>query len=243
MHRYHQTMQQAMEPARHQGIAVLLLTKDEAFAEVVQHLLRPNGYHVSLAPTAEAALSLAPRAAFKLALIDRRHKVITVLRHDQALRHIPMIALHPQGEPCTEEDTLEDLAAGFDMVIDSYRHREWLAIIKALLRRQEFQAAPAREFRVNALSMNLDRHEVRVEEKPIQLTPKEFQILRVLLQNPGRVLTRQELLNLVWGEDYALEEHALDVHIHALRQKLEYKPSAPQWILTIRGVGYKLSAT
>ena len=89
--------------------------------------------------------------------------------------------------------------------------------------------------------MNLDRHEVRVEGKSIQLTPKEFQILRVLLQHPGRVLTRQELLNLVWGEDYALEEHALDVHIHALRHKLETKPSAPQWILTVRGVGYKLS--
>jgi DNA-binding response OmpR family regulator len=90
--------------------------------------------------------------------------------------------------------------------------------------------------------MNLDRHEVRVEGKSIQLTPKEFQILRVLLQNPGRVLTRQALLNLVWGEDYALEEHALDVHIHALRQKLEYKPSVPQWIVTVRGVGYKLSS-
>lgn len=235
-------MQQATESIRHQGIAVLFVTKDEDFAAAVLHLLRSNGYQVSLAPTAEVALSLAPRTSFKLALIDRRHKVISALRQNHAFQHIPIIALQPQGVVCTEEDTLEDLAAGFDMVIDSYRHREWLAIIKALLRRQDLQAAPLREFRINALSMNLDRHEVRVEGKAIQLTPKEFQVLRVLLQNPGRVLSRQELLNLVWGEDYALEEHALDVHIHALRQKLEPTPSVPQWILTVRGIGYKLSA-
>ncbi|ULA68978.1 MAG: putative Sensory transduction protein RegX3 [Nitrospira sp.] len=235
-------MQQTTEPVRHQGIAVLLVTKDEECAAVVHHLLRPNGYHVSLAPTAEVALSLAPRASFKLALIDRRHKIIAVLRQNHVFQRIPMIALQPRGAACTEEETVEDLAAGFDSVIDTYRHREWLAIIKALLRRQELQSAPLREFRVNALSMNLDRHEVRVEGRSIQLTPKEFRILRVLLQHPGRVLTREELLNLVWGEDYALEEHALDVHIHALRQKVEDKPSAPKWILTVRGVGYKLSA-
>ncbi len=235
-------MQQATEPLRHQAIAVLLVTKDETFATLVHQLLRPNGYHVSLALTAETALSLASRATFKLALIDRRHNVVSILRQDHALRHIPMIALQPEGDACTEEETVEDLAAGFDIVIESHRHREWLAIIKALLRRQELQAAPLREFRVNGLCMNLDRHEVTVEGKSIQLTPKEFHILRVFLQDPGRVLTRQELLNLVWGEDYALEEHALDVHIHALRQKLEDKPSEPRWILTVRGVGYKLSA-
>ncbi len=235
-------MQQATEPSRHHGIPVLLVTKDEDFFMVIHHLLRPNGYHVSLAQTAEVALSLAARAAFKLALIDRRQHVVSALRQNHVLQQIPMIALQPPGEVCTEEDTVEDLAAGFDIVIESHRHREWLAIIKALLRRQELQAAPLREFRVHALCMNLDRHEVSVKGKSIQLTPKEFQILRVLLQHPGRVLTRQELLNLVWGEDYALEEHALDVHIHALRQKLEEKPSVPQWILTVRGVGYKLCA-
>lgn len=235
-------MQPTAEPTRHQGIALLFLTRDEDFATVVLQLLRTNGYQVSVAPTAEDALSLAPRASFKLALIDRRHKVIRALRQHHAFGHMPIIALQPQGEASTEEETLEDLAAGFDIVIDSYRHREWLAIIKALLRRQELQSAPLREFRVHALAMNLDRHEVRVGGKSIELTPKEFQILRVLLQNPGRVLTRQELLNHVWGEDYALEEHALDVHIHALRHKVEHKPSVPQWILTVRGVGYKLSA-
>jgi DNA-binding response OmpR family regulator len=89
--------------------------------------------------------------------------------------------------------------------------------------------------------MDIARHEVRVYAKPVGLTLREFQILRQFLESPGLVLTRQQLLNRVWGEDFALEEHALDVHIHALRQKIEEDPSKPKLILTIRGVGYKLS--
>ncbi|TKB87773.1 MAG: winged helix-turn-helix domain-containing protein, partial [Nitrospira sp.] len=76
--------------------------------------------------------------------------------------------------------------------------------------------------------------------KPVELTPREFKILRQFMESPGIVLSRQDLLNRVWGEDYALEEHALDVHIHSLRQKIETEPSKPVFIVTIRGIGYKL---
>lgn len=154
--------------------------------------------------------------------------------------HIPMIAIQPLGCSCTEEELLTDLANGFDMVLPSHRHRECLAIIKALLRRQALQRAPMTEFRVQDLYMNLDRYEVTVAGVPVQLTPKEFKILRALIQDAGRVLSRQDVLNRVWGEDYALEEHALDVHIHALRRKIELNPSKPALLQTIRGVGYKL---
>ncbi len=236
-------MQSAPDSFSHQGIAILLVTNDEGLAATMQHLLRPNGYQVSLAATSHAALSLAQRTSFKLGLIDRRQNMITLLRHDPVVRNIPMVALQPHIHPCTEEELLEELAAGFDMVLSAHRHRELLALIKALLRRQEFQSAPTREYRINQISMNLDRHEVLVQDRPVQLTPKEFQILRVFLEHPGQVLSRQKLLNLVWGVDYALEEHALDVHIHALRHKLECDPSSPRCILTIRGVGYKLSST
>lgn len=90
--------------------------------------------------------------------------------------------------------------------------------------------------------MNLDRYEVTVADVPVRLTPKEFQILRALIQQAGRVLSRQGLLNLVWGEGYALAEHALDVHIHALRHKIESDPSKPTVVHTIQGIGYKLQA-
>jgi DNA-binding response OmpR family regulator len=90
--------------------------------------------------------------------------------------------------------------------------------------------------------MDLDRHEVTVNGHAVDLTPKEFQILRQFLESPSRVFSRQEMLNRVWGEGYALEEHALDVHIHSLRQKIEQDPGRPRFIVTVRGIGYKLRA-
>lgn len=88
--------------------------------------------------------------------------------------------------------------------------------------------------------MDTARHEVRVGRALVDLTPKEFRILHQFLLSPGVVLSRQDLLNRVWGEDYALEEHALDVHIHSLRQKIEANSAKPTFIVTIRGIGYKL---
>ena len=96
--------------------------------------------------------------------------------------------------------------------------------------------------RVEGLTMDISRHEVTVGGALVELTPKEFRILHQFLLAPGVVLSRQDLLNRVWGEDYALEEHALDVHIHSLRQKIEANPAKPIFIVTIRGVGYKLQS-
>ena len=96
-----------------------------------------------------------------------------------------------------------------------------------------------------ALPDSLPRHRTsstQVNGPPIDLTPKEFQILQQFLESPRRVFSRQEMLNRVWGEGYALEEHALDVHIHSLRQKIEVNPANPTFLLTVRGVGYKLQA-
>lgn len=233
-------MQTARSSMHHQGIAVLLVTSDRGLAETIQQLLTPNGYQVLLADTAHTALLLARRTSSSLALIDRRHQVITLLRSDQLVGHIPMIAIQPLGCSCTEEEFLIDLTNGFDMVLPSHRHRECLAIMKSLLRRQALQRAPMTEFRVHDLYMSVDRYEVTVAGVPVRLTPKQFTILRVLIQDAGRVLSRQDLLNRVWGADIALEEHALDVHIHAIRRKIEPNPSKPALLHTIRGIGYKL---
>jgi DNA-binding response OmpR family regulator len=88
--------------------------------------------------------------------------------------------------------------------------------------------------------MDVARHELTVDGKPVELTPKEFQILRQLVLHPFRVFSRDELLDQVWGERCALEEHTLDVHIHALRQKIEPDAAHPRYIATVRGIGYKL---
>ena len=118
-----------------------------------------------------------------------------------------------------------------------------VARIRSILRRRPTERTGAVPLHCGAVQMDISRHEVRVGDKPVELTLREFQILRQFLESPGLVLTRQELLNRVWGEDFALEEHALDVHIHALRQKIEEDSSRPRLIVTIRGVGYKLQTS
>jgi two-component system, OmpR family, response regulator RegX3 len=91
--------------------------------------------------------------------------------------------------------------------------------------------------------MDPARHEVHVGDRLVELTPRQFQLLRQFMMSPGQVFSRQQLLDRVWGIGYALEEHALDVHIHMLRHKIEVDPSKPAYLLTVRGVGYKLSAS
>ncbi len=120
--------------------------------------------------------------------------------------------------------------------------RELVARVRAILRRRETGVATNIQYHAGKLRMDLDRHEVQVNGHAVELTPKEFQILKQFLESPHRVFSRQEMLNRVWGEGYALEEHALDVHIHSLRQKIEQNPANPTLLLTVRGVGYKLRA-
>jgi two-component system, OmpR family, response regulator RegX3 len=110
---------------------------------------------------------------------------------------------------------------------------------------ERFFAGAARKQRKMAaggVRMDLDRHEVTVNGRLVALTTKEFAILRCFLAAPGRVFSRDDMLNNVWGQGYALEEHALDVHIHALRHKIERNPARPTLIVTVRGLGYKLKA-
>lgn len=99
----------------------------------------------------------------------------------------------------------------------------------------------AERYVVGNLQMDMVRHEVTVGGKPVELTPKEFQILQHLMQHPSKVFSRDELLDRIWGEGYALEQHTLDVHIHSLRHKIESDPAKPKYIMTVRGIGYKLS--
>ena len=115
-----------------------------------------------------------------------------------------------------------------------------ISSVAPTLRRKDLPAQTAGPSAAGGVQMDLDRHEVRVNGELVDLTPKEFQILRHFLEAPSRVFSRQEMLNCVWGEGYALEEHALDVHIHSLRQKIEDDPAKPKLIITVRGIGYKL---
>jgi len=221
---------------------ILLVSADRTATGSLEKLLELNGYRAWASTTLAAALSEIRRRPPMLILLDRQILATEGGRRDQFPPAIPIIVLQPFDKSCGQDECLTELDAGFDLVFCSPHSRELLAHIRAILRRHNMPSAAPSVLRVEGLAMDISRHEVTVGANLVELTPKEFRILHQFLLSPGVVLSRQDLLNRVWGEDYALEEHALDVHIHSLRQKIEADPSKPIFIVTIRGVGYKLQS-
>ena len=221
---------------------LLLVSADKVASGSLVKLLETNGYNLSVAATVTSALSEIRRHSPVLVLLDRQILGNEAARRDQFPPAIPIIVLQPFDKSCGPDDCLTELEDGYDLVFCSPHYRELLAHIRAILRRHNMTSESPSVLRVQGLAMDTARHEVTVGGALVELTPKEFRILHQFLLSPGVVLSRQDLLNRVWGEDYALEEHALDVHIHSLRQKIEADPAKPIFIVTIRGVGYKLQS-
>jgi DNA-binding response OmpR family regulator len=222
--------------------SILIIAADRGLAESVAKLLREFGYGVTVTQSVTGGLAEACRIKPALILLDGHESFVPTLRQDVGLRRVPIIALYPQGTNC-ESECNDILAAGVDAVLcKPVSPRELVARIRAILRRKSFQPATDPLFIVGGLRVDVGRHEVTVNGRPVELTHKEFQILQQLAQRPDRVFGRDELLTLVWGEGAALEEHNLDVHVHSLRRKIEADPAHPRFILTVRGVGYKLKS-
>jgi len=221
---------------------ILVITNDTGARLSLGVSLKEAGYEVQFAANEQSALDLLQHGTPALIMADRQACDFDRFRVQKGLRTTPMIALQEANVPCGEDECLDDLDRGADLVLCNQSSRELVARVRAILRRKESDRKPAVYRLAGGLQMDLDRHEVKVSGRPVELTPKEFQILRHFLEAPSRVFSRQEMLNCVWGEGYALEEHALDVHIHSLRQKIEEDPAKPKLIVTVRGVGYKLRA-
>ncbi len=222
------------------GKAILIVTANESLAQSLQKTFSDSGYRSLVATDESAALSEMGQTVPPLILVDRQQGKALRLRQNPMLRSVPFIALWQLKSDCGQEDCADDLEEGFDDAICEQSPRQIVARIRAILRRQQYESPSRTLYSVGGIRMNLEKHEVTVQGRPVELTPKEFQILKYFLESPNRVFTRQEMLNCVWGEGYALEEHALDVHIHSLRQKIELEPARPTFIVTVRGVGYKL---
>ncbi len=219
---------------------ILVVTPQEAFARLLDKQLRGQGHAVDWARSAYEGLMMFRQRLPCLILVDRSEPSQDGLRAAAAKASVLFVGIQIPGVPCPEEACSEELQAGSDAVICTDSYREIAARVRAILRRQQFHGAPKSHYEVGPIRMNLDRHEVTVGGRDIVLTLKEFQILRCFLEAPEKVFTRQDLLNRVWGEGYALEEHTLDVHVYSLRQKIEANPARPVYILTVRGIGYKL---
>src|SRR5690606_20334816 len=204
-------------------------------------MLRREGFEVCVAATGTAALTEFDRMGPDIVLLDLMLPEMPGTEVCQQLRkksNVPIIMVTARD---SEIDKVVGLEIGADdYVTKPYSPRELVARIRAVLRRRSGEGAPSSDtLSAGPVRMDVDRHVVTVNGERIQLPLKEFELLELLLRNAGRVLTRGQLIDRVWGADYVGDTKTLDVHVKRLRSKIEPEPSSPRHIVTVRGLGYK----
>jgi len=223
---------------------LLVVEDEETFQDALAHMLRREGYEVAVAGTGPDALAEFDRRGADLVLLDVMLPGLSGTEVCRALRQrsaVPVIMLTARD---SEVDTVVGLELGADdYVTKPFSSRELAARIKAVLRRRgdtEDLLPPTLE--AGPVRMDVERHTVSVQGAAVTLPLKEFELLELLLRNHGRVLTRGQLIDRVWGADYVGDTKTLDVHVKRLRAKIEPEPSSPRYLLTVRGLGYKFEA-
>ena len=199
---------------------VLVVEDEESFSDALSYMLRKEGFEVAVAATGPEALTDFERAGADIVLLD----------------------LMLPGLSGTEVVVGLEIGAD-DYVTKPYSPRELVARIRAVLRRRsdtEELTPPTLE--AGPVRMDVERHTVTVNGDGVQLPLKEFELLEMLLRNAGRVLTRGQLIDRIWGADYVGDTKTLDVHVKRLRAKVEPEPSNPRFLVTVRGLGYKFEA-
>jgi two-component system response regulator RegX3 len=221
---------------------VLVVEDEESFSDALSYMLRKEGFEVSVAETGTGALTEFDRSGADVVLLDLMLPEMSgteVCRQLRQKSHVPIIMVTARD---SEIDKVVGLELGADdYVTKPYSPRELVARIRAVLRRQTTDTIDpsAPTLAAGPVRMDVDRHVVTVSGAAVQLPLKEFELLELLLRNAGRVLTRGQLIDRVWGADYVGDTKTLDVHVKRLRSKIEPEPSAPRYIITVRGLGYK----
>lgn len=223
----------------------ILLVEDEiALSDPLSFLLEREGYEVEVAADGPSAITSFDQDGADLVLLDLMLPGLPgteVCRELRTRSTVPIIML-------TAKDSEIDIVVGLELGADDYvtkpySTRELLARIRAVLRRrievEDFDEAVLEGGRVR---MDVDRHTVEVDGEPVPMPLKEFELLELLMRNPGRVLTRGQLIDRVWGSDYFGDTKTLDVHIKRIRSKIELQPSEPVQLVTVRGLGYRFEA-
>jgi two-component system, OmpR family, response regulator RegX3 len=220
---------------------VLLVEDEESFSDPLSYLLEQEGFEVAVAQTGPEALAEFDRSGADLVLLDLMLPGLSGTEVCRALRQrsaVPVIMLTARD---SEIDKVVGLELGADdYVTKPYSTRELLARMRAVLRRGGESEEPAgATLEHGPVRMDVERHVVAVAGQPVSLPLKEFELLELLLRNAGRVLTRGQLIDRVWGTDYVGDTKTLDVHVKRLRAKVEPDPAAPRHLVTVRGLGYK----
>jgi two-component system, OmpR family, response regulator RegX3 len=220
---------------------VLVVEDEESFSDALSYMLRKEGFEVAVAATGPDALDSFDRAGADLVLLDLMLPGLPgteVCRELRTKSNVPVIML-------TAKDSEVDKVVGLELGADDYvtkpfSSRELVARIRAVLRRRgDVEELTPPTLEAGPVRMDVERHVVTVSGREVPLPLKEFELLEVLLRNAGRVLTRMQLIDRVWGADYVGDTKTLDVHIKRLRAKIEPVPSTPKFIITVRGLGYK----
>jgi len=223
---------------------ILLVEDEESYRDPLTYQLTKDGYEVATAATGPEALAEYDRGGADLVLLDLMLPGLSgteVCRQLRARGDVPVIMLTAKD---SEIDKVVGLELGADdYVTKPYSYRELVARVRAVLRRRQ----PVEDFddddatlQVGRVRMDVDGHTVEVAGVRVPLPLKEFELLELFLRNAGRVLTRTQLIDRVWGSDYVGDTKTLDVHVKRVRAKIEPDPGNPQVLLTIRGLGYKL---
>ncbi len=222
----------------------ILVVEDEAsLSEPLAYLLEREGYEVAVAPDGPSALREFDQRGADLVLLDLMLPGMSgtdVCRDLRSRSQVPIIML-------TAKDGEVDIVVGLELGADDYvtkpyKSRELLARIKAVLRRRVEDLDDDAIVAAGPVRMDVDRHTVEVDGAEVAMPLKEFELLELLMRNAGKVLTRGQLIDRVWGSDYYGDTKTLDVHIKRLRAKVEPVPSEPRHLVTVRGLGYRFEA-
>ncbi len=225
------------------GSARILLVDDEqSIQTLLSYPLRKDGYHVTSALDGSEALQRFDEGRFDLVILDLmlpRLDGVEVCRQLRSRSQVPIIMLTAKG---SETDKVAGLEVGADDYITKpFSMREFRSRVKAALRRSRMGGEVAEEESIESSDLTIDfgRRMVTLQEEEIRVTYVEFEILGALARSPGRVLARETLLEHVWGDSEYRDPRTVDVHIRHLREKLEQDPKQPEFLFTVRGVGYR----
>jgi two-component system response regulator RegX3 len=223
---------------------VLVVEDEESFSDALSYMLRREGFEVAVAANGHEALATFERSGADLVLLDLMLPGLSGTEVCKSLRqksNVPIIMV-------TARDSEVDKVVGLELGADDYvtkpfSSRELVARVRAVMRRGgEPDELLGAAVEAGPVRMDVDRHVVVVDGQTISLPLKEFDLLELLLRNAGRVLTRGQLIDRVWGADYVGDTKTLDVHVKRLRSKIEPDPAVPRYLVTVRGLGYKFEA-
>lgn len=237
------TESMAGQPSSENVPCLLIVSTDPVFSDVVHAQVHRAGYLARIAGDVNDTLTISEHVSPAVLLVDRRVPDWDMLRTSPLLRRVPLITLVPAGSLCTDAQWVSDLERGADSTYD-FRDggRLFLAKLRAFLRRAGCAVTGRAVYQVGAIRLDADHHEVMIAGQQLPLSAKPFAILKTLMEAPSKVFSRRELVDRVWGPQFAIGEHTLDVHVHALRRQLDRAPQRLCRLITIKGVGFKLKA-